>query len=623
MYDSAKASVTDINDANCCKDPFVPTCGETIQGGSAFDSCSGTRVYDSAKDDATTPNDANCCKDPFVQDPFVPTCGKTEEGGSAFNSCIGTRVYDATQADTEQPDDAKCCRDKFITSCSNLADPANHGCAAGTGYELISDGWMCDRLEVWTSYAASRNMCGDHCTSQPSYRANYFFWEVGNCLCVEKSTTITPVCTTTTTTFGYYTKKYTGEMTVGCSDIFLTRCGDITECEVKNGVCVYKSLVQTPDPAPAPAPAPCGLEEGKRVCPEQLNAEGFINGSIHTKLSGWPQQAKKWYKATHAQNTIDPSGSAYLEKPYKDHWGVKLQYCRNPTNQEEGTGGPYTTTTCDTDGVDFYQGGCASDMGVPQNIAGECPMIYSLETALDKETEADNFVESAGSACDSVDPSQCCSTNGCALDGPTCYEISNHPGRQDSCGGGGGPSCNEAICSDHLRTEMSPCASVGCGYDSSSGQCSCARTDPEPVIGSPGSPGTVDCSHYTNHENAASACNDQAECSWDGTNCIANTGTGANPEPFCEGDTTTFCTSHSECTGDTFCAKKDWVHDCTTPPSQGACQPAGQCTEESSSLDGLEGCCTEISISGTLCDLHGDGGYGGYDGSYGYGYDDR
>ena len=299
---------------------------------------------------------------------------------------------------------------------------------------------MCDRLEVWTSYAASQTVCGNHCTSQPSYRANYFFWKEGNCMCVENSATITPVCEEDTNTdFGYYTKNYIGTMTVECSDIFLTKCGGIGECEVKNGVCVYKPLVQTPDPAPAPAPdsaldssPDCGLGAGERVCPEQLNDEGFEDGSIHTKLSGSPQ-VKKWYKVTQAQATIAPSGGSAHEKPPQGHWGVKLQYCGG-----DGTGGPYDATNCTTDGVDFYTGGCATQVGdVPQNIAGECPMIYSLDTARQKETDADSFVESAGSACDNMDPGQCCSTNGCALDGSICYKISNHQNRLDSCGVGG------------------------------------------------------------------------------------------------------------------------------------------------------------------------------------------
>ena len=120
-----------------------------------------------------------------------------------------------------------------------------------------------------------------------------------------------------------------------------------------------------------------------------LISAGFTQGSVHTKMSGpLGGEQKKWYKVTHAQATIAPSGSAHDDKPEKDEWGVKLQYCGG-----DGLNGPFDENSCVTTGVSFYEGGCATDgENGPEKIDGECPMIYSLSTALEKE-EAANLIE--------------------------------------------------------------------------------------------------------------------------------------------------------------------------------------------------------------------------------------
>ena len=85
-----------VNRLACCKDVFVPTCGEATEGGSAFDSCGAGKTYDSTTGSATTVDVATCCKDAFV-----PTCGEVVEGGSAFDSCGAGKTYDSTTASVQ------------------------------------------------------------------------------------------------------------------------------------------------------------------------------------------------------------------------------------------------------------------------------------------------------------------------------------------------------------------------------------------------------------------------------------------------------------------------------------------------------------------------------------------
>jgi len=92
--------VENPSDAACCKNNFVPTCGETTEGGSAFASCETGTEYDSTKAAETTIDAATCC--------FTPTCGNMD-GANKQHTCA-TGIYDATTDAVQNPSDANCCK---------------------------------------------------------------------------------------------------------------------------------------------------------------------------------------------------------------------------------------------------------------------------------------------------------------------------------------------------------------------------------------------------------------------------------------------------------------------------------------------------------------------------------
>ena len=213
------------------------------------------------------------------------------------------------------------------------------------------------------------------------------------------------------------------------------------------------------------------MGEGEWICPPQLNAAGFTQGSVHTKLSGPPgSEVKKWYKVTHAFNVANPSGSAADQKPEQGHYGIRLQYCGG-----DGTGGPYDETTCNTAGVDFYEGGCATyGMYGPEPTDGECPMIYSLATAQAKEEAANTHVggDSGGYNGGGCDESTC----SMSMTYDTCD--GDCEWTDSGCGcpsGNSGGSCDESTCSMSMNPET--CHSQSCLWTGSSCTCPGSHSD--------------------------------------------------------------------------------------------------------------------------------------------------
>ena len=219
--------------------------------------------------------------------------------------------------------------------------------------------------------------------------------------------------------------------------------------------------------ARSPAPYNCGVGEGQRVCPPQLDAAGFTAGSVHTKLTGAPgYEVKKWYKATHQLALVPPSGQAADQKPEYWHYGIKLQYCGS-----DGTGGPYNESTCDTTSVDFYEGGCASN---PTPLNNECPMIYSLATAQTKEAEAETHSGDHGDDSGGGYSGDHGDDSGGGYSG-------DHG--EDSGGGYSGGSCNPDACKavSNMMSCMPPCyweGSCDCPPGGAAFTCTCSNGSP-------------------------------------------------------------------------------------------------------------------------------------------------
>lgn len=127
-----------------------------------------------------------------------------------------------------------------------------------------------------------------------------------------------------------------------------------------------------------------------------LDAAGFTEGSIHAKMSGTPDnRVKKWYMVTQAKASVAPTGFSASEKPALNSWGIKLKYCGNTGTNKDPCEMNYFEPGANAHvDVEFYKGGCASQ---PEEL-DECPMIYSLDTAVEKEAEAGE-----GAASDSGD----------------------------------------------------------------------------------------------------------------------------------------------------------------------------------------------------------------------------